>query len=373
MEAIFAILGIILVVAAVWDGIETLVLPRTVDRRVSITTIYYRLCWGFVRGIARRLRNHSLQQRILSAYSPLSLLILIAFWALLIVFGYALIFYGFRVPFTNGVLPSFPQLLYASGVTFFTLGYGDLTPITGAGHTIAVLEAANGFGFLGLLIGFVPVLYGTFSRREACILLLDSRAGSEPTAFEIIRRHSESDAWPELIQLLKSWEEMAASLLESYISFPVLAYYRSQHLDQSWLRAMTTIMDTCALIESAYDADGPHAKSLRFQARNTFAMGRHLLVDISYILGASPDPNLPSRLAEADSIPMRARLREFGAPLRTCLESEDHFSRVRREYEPFSQALADEILLELSPWFPDHEKPDNWQISAWDGASHFLN
>jgi hypothetical protein len=373
MEAISAILGIGLVVAAVWDGIETLVLPRTVDRRVSITTVYYGICWGFVRACAKRIRNHSLQQRLLSAYSPLSLLILIAFWAVLIVFGYALIFYGLRVPFTGGVLPSFGQLLYASGVTFFTLGYGDLTPISPTGHAIAVLEAANGFGFLGLLIGFVPVLYGSFSRREATILLLDARAGSEPTAFEVIRRHSEADAWPELIQLLKTWEELAASLLENYISFPVLAYYRSQHLDQSWLRAITTMLDTCALIESSLELDHPHAKSLRFQARNTFAMGRHLLVDVSYILGATPDPNLPSRLADKDSVPMRHRLQQYGAPLRTCIDSEEQFAGIRREYEPFSQALADEILLELSPWFPDHEKPDNWQISAWDGVPHFSN
>jgi hypothetical protein len=277
------------------------------------------------------------------------------------------------VPFTGEVLPTFPQLLYASGVTFFTLGYGDLTPLGGTGHLIAVLEAANGFGFLGLLIGFVPVLYGSFSRREATILLLDSRAGSEPTAFEIIRRHAEAEAWPELLQLLKTWEELAASLLENYISFPVLAYYRSQHIDQSWLRSITTILDTCALIESALEPEHPHAKALRFQARNTFAMGRHLLVDITYILGAVPDPNLPSRLSDENSIPMRSRLREFGAPLRMCIESETQFAGIRREYEPFSAALANEILLELSPWFPDHEKPDNWQVSAWDGVPHFMN
>jgi hypothetical protein len=371
MGAILACVGFIFIVAAVWDGIETLVLARAVERRVRITTLYYGIFWGAVRFIALRLKDRRARHMVLSAYSPLSVVSLIIIWATLIVIGYAMVYSGLGIPFTGDVQPSFNQLLYASGITFFTVGYGDITPISDLGHLIAILEAATGFGFLGVVIGFIPVLYSSFSRREASILLLDAKAGSEPTAYELIRRHAEADAWLELISLLKDWEFQAASLLENCISYPVLAYYRSQHEGQSWLRSLTEVMDACALIESSLDDDCPNAKALRFQARATFAMGRHLVVDLAYLLAVKPDPSRPPRITPSDAAAMRLRLRSLGAPIMACNDSQEKFFATMREYEPFVIALSEEIILDISTWIPEGEKPDNWQVSAWDSVNHF--
>src|SRR6202007_3363827 len=138
--------------------------------------------------------------------------------------------------------------LYLSGETFFTLGLGDVTPASSAGRVLVVIEAGIGFAFLALVIGYLPVLYQSFSRRELNITLLDARAGSPPSTEELLRGEWNHQA--ALTALLHEWEHWSAEVLESHLSYPVLSYYRSQHDNQSWLSALTTILDTCALLLS---------------------------------------------------------------------------------------------------------------------------
>ena len=155
-----------------------------------------------------------------------------------------------------------------SGVTFFTVGYGDLVPQTRLGRLISVLEAGTGLGFIALVIGDLPVLYQLFSGREAHVIKLDGRAGSPPTALGLLQRHSGEDGIAQISMLLREWESWGSELLESHLSYPMLAYYRSQHHDQSWLAALTAIMDCCALILVGLEALPP------LQARMTFTMAR---------------------------------------------------------------------------------------------------
>src|SRR5262249_14902963 len=155
--------------------------------------------------------------------------------------------------------------LYFSGVTFFTLGYGDLTPIGPLGKFLAVLETGLGFGFLAMLISYHPVLTQAFSKREIVISLLDARGGSPPTAAQILIRSHNANSSAALKSDLAAWETWCAELLESCLSFPMLGYYRSQHDNQSWLAALTAILDTCALEICRGCGENHH------QARLTFA------------------------------------------------------------------------------------------------------
>src|SRR5262249_50720718 len=128
---------------------------------------------------------------LLSFYGPLSLLMLLALWAVMLVLGFALIHFGVGASLSGTLFPSrFGNALYLSGTTLFTLGLGDIAPASPLARFLTVLEAGIGFGFLALVIGYLPVLYQSFSRREVTISLLDARAGSPPTAFELLRRHA---------------------------------------------------------------------------------------------------------------------------------------------------------------------------------------
>ena len=216
-----------------------------------------------------------------------------------------------------------------------------------------------GFGFLAIVISYLPVLYGAFSRREVNISLLDARAGSPPTVVELLRRHAQTGHLAQLGQYLRDWESWSAELMESHLSYPVLCYFRSQHNNQSWLAALTTVLDGCALVMAYTDCD------LRWQARLTFAISRHALVDLAQTFGVPPHPPPVDRLPPPDFGRVEELLAAAGMPLLRSREADEKFEHLRKMYEPFANGLADRLLFVLPAWFPAAEPVDNWRTSAW--------
>jgi Ion channel len=184
MRGLVAILGIALLMTVLWDGFETIVLPRRVRRRIRLTRLFYTITWRFWSGLARRMRPGDRRDGFLSYYGPLSLILLIGVWAICLALGFAMMHWGF-----GSILMDldrhemgFGGAFYMSGSTLFTLGIGDVTPRSTLGRALTVAEAGTGIAFLALVIGYLPVIYQAFSRRETNISLLDARAGSPPSA-----------------------------------------------------------------------------------------------------------------------------------------------------------------------------------------------
>lgn len=370
---IFAgLLGLFLVLLVIWEGFETIILPRSVTRQLRLTRGFYLVIWPFSSAIARRLPDER-RQLYLSYFGPLSLPLLLVFWAFMLVLGFALL--QFSIPHGLDRVPGMNLLqtaLYQSGVTFFTLGYGDVTPHTNLSRFLAVAEAGVGFGFLAVVIGYLPVLYQAFSSRETIISLLDARASSPPSAGEMLRRHAEGCRMEVLTELLVDWEKWASELLESHLSYPVLSYYRSQHDHQSWLGALTCVMDVCALLLVGCAGDPEWQKNLQWQARMTLAMSRHAIIDLSYVLNQSPIPPDPDRLPPEDLATLRRILAGAGLPLCDGPEDDKKLSDLRALYEPYVHGLGRFLIFRLPPWLPDLDAPDNWQTSAWDhDTRHF--
>src|SRR2546425_6409640 len=355
------IVGSIFIFAILQDSFESIVLPRRVSRRIRLSRFFYATTWMLWSSVARKMRQGNRRELYLSYYGPLSLILLLVAWAVILVLAFALLEWGLsstlNVPEKQ---VTFGTYLYLSGTTFITLGLGDVTPLTGMARFLTVAEAGTGFGFLALIIGYVPIIYQAFSRREVEISLLDARAGSPPSATELLRRHYRNQQIEELVQYLREWERWCAELLESHLSYPVLTYYRSQHERQSWLAALTTILDACALLIVGFE--GLSTPTVRF----TFAIARHAAVDLAQVYGTPPlNPRL-ERLAPADFAPMRAALAEVGLRLQDEENAERRLYEIRRSYEPFVNALADHLLLNLPPWLAATKTVDDWQTSAWD-------
>jgi hypothetical protein len=226
---------------------------------------------------------------------------------------------------------------------------------------LGVIEAGLGFLFLAIVISYLPVLYQAFSRRETLISLFDARAGSPPSAGEFLRRLGKARASPA--PFLAEWERWSAELLESHISFPMLSFYRSQHDNQSWVGALTTIMDTTALLIAA--VEGPD----KYQARLAFAMARHAAVDLALVFSAPPRPPEPDRLSDADFARLRDALRGAGLQVRDGPEAAKVLAELRALYEPFVNALAQFFELALPPFQPAGPPVDNWQTTAWTPRS----
>ena len=247
-----------------------------------------------------------------------------------------------------------------SGSSFFTLG--SVSPHSATGKFISVMEAGLGMAFLALVISYLPVMYQSFSRREAVISLLDARAGSPAGAVELLRRHGHGHGMESIHDLLRDWERWAAELLESHVSYPVLVYFRSQHDNQSWLAALTTILDTCTLMISGVGG------AAGWQAQLTFAMARHAVVDLAQILRSAPRSPLPDRLPASDFERLAGTLAKAGIDVRRDPEAAAKIAELRAMYEPFVNSMADYLLLGLPPWFHSG-RIDNWRTSAWGRIS----
>ena len=352
--------GVALIATILWDTFETIILPRRVTRRIRLTSFFYRSAWKPSSAISKRIRDPRRREQVLSLFGPLSLFILLAIWTTALITGYAMIFWGIHERLgASGEPVNFLTYLYLSGVTFFTLGYGDITPVLPFGRFLAVVETANGFGLFAVVISYLPVLYQSFSRRETSISLLDARAGSPSSAVELLRRHFSNGGFVQLTELLREWERWSADLLESHLSYPVLCYFRSQHDNQSWLRAITTVLDTCALV--MIGLDGP-----AWQARMTFAMTRHAVVDIAQVLKTKPRKKklCAERLSPEEFQRVRSILSENGIELNSG-EIERRLRELREMYEPYVFGLSDQLLMPLPPWILPKDAIDNWKTSAW--------
>jgi len=360
MRIVAVIFGIVLILLVAQDAFETIVLPRRVTRRIRLARLFSRLTQIEWKSIGHLIGSSARRESFRAYVGPLSLLALLVFWAVLFVFGFGLLWWGLALPLgASDKAISFFTYLYLSGTTFFTLGLGDVTPMPGVGRVLVVAEVALGFIFLALVISYVPILYQAFSRRELRISLLDARAGSPATAVELLRRNCAGKNIEELRMLLHDWEEWCAEMLESHLSYPVLAFYRSQHDQQSWVGALTVILDTCALILTGIE--GIAVEPARF----TFAMARHAVVDLAQILNTSPTPAV-NRLSSVEFTQLQDMLAASGIRLKEGTATEQKLAELRATYEPFVSALANHIQVSLPPWIPPGDTLDDWRTSAWD-------
>ena len=149
--------------------------------------------------------------------------------------------------------------------------------------------------------------------------------------------------------------------METHLSYPSLAYYRSQHLNQNWLAALTTVLDASAFALAAADSERPPEA-----AEVTYATGRHALADIALMLHAEPRKPDPPRLDD-DAFDRLWRLgREGGLALRNQADARERLDHLRRAYEPFAAALAAWLELALPSWLPPPEAEANWRRTVLD-------
>jgi len=354
------IAGILIFLIVSWDAFEAIILPRRVTRKIRLTRVYYQFTWKTWRFYASLIPSKKRRESFLGFYGPISLLFLIAVWAVGLIMSFAMMQYGAGSAVNvSGSMPSFYTDLYLSGTTFFTLGLGDVIPRSGVSRFLVVVESGFGFGFLAALIGYLPFIYGSFAERETEIVLLDARAGTPPTAGELLLRHTFPGGQEALRDLFKDWERWSAQLLESHLSYPVLGYFRSQHDNQSWISSLTAILDGCALTISGME------DLCARQAQLTFAIARHTVADLCQVYSVVPQPPDHDRLPPDVLHLIRDTLGKRGTKLLGTPEADQKLAELRNLYEPYVFGLAQRFNHSLPGWVPAKKSKDNWQTTAW--------
>jgi hypothetical protein len=367
LAIIAAVVGVVLIMVILWEGFEIVVLPRRVTRRLRLSRLFFRSFWYSWRTMIDVFIPKKSRETWLSFFGPLSNLFILTVWVIVLIVSFALLHWatGSTVRPAEGNAGFFTDL-YLSGTTFFTLGLGDVIPLTNLSRFLVAVESGMGFAFLALVISYIPALNTSLARREVSISLLDARAGSPPSAAEMLRRHTGENGLEALRKLLEEWEKWSAELLESHLSYPVLAYYRSQHDNESWLGALTTILDTCSLITVSLEGICTR------QAKLTFAIARHAVVDLSLVFKRPPQKLVHDRLPPEALTKLHTVLTEAGLKMNTTDAAGQQLAELRETYEPYVNGLALFFRMNLPPWVLARPKMDNWQVSAWEPAGSKL-
>jgi hypothetical protein len=355
-----------IICAILWDAFETLVLPRTPVHRLRLTSLYYRATWRCWVLRARMHRSDRRRERFLAVYGPLSVIGLLTAWAAGLVAGFALLQWSQRELLRN--LPGDPHFfddLYMSATTLFTLGLGDVMPTGRGGRLLVVAEASSSLMLLTMVFAYIPILYQSFCRREVRLTMLDAWAGSPPSATEILRRVAASGDVSHLDQFFADWEYWCSDVLESHLSYPAIAYFRSQHQRQSWVSALTTVLDVAALVKAGIDGVPS------WRAHLAFAIARHAAVDLTQVLG-KPAVQVEDRLPPHELAAVRRELERAGLHLNASPDADRELAALRRSYEPYIAGLSDRLMMPVPYWRAADQHPDNWQTDpVRDGGPHF--
>ncbi len=352
MRWLLAIPSLALILLMLGEFFLSFLSPQRVRREARVARWLTVRSWRMWRAVARRFGGDD-RETWLGFFGPLGLLIQLGCWISGLILGFTGLHYAFDSHLTAGGT-SFGDYLFYSAGSFFSAAT-NLNATAGADRAIEIAEAICGYLVVFGAIGYLPALFQAYSRREVAVSQLDPRAGSPPSSGTLLYRSAKRGGWAELDSYLADWENWAAELMETHLSYPLLAFYRSQHVNQNWLSALVTVLDTSAFAIAVAPERTPAAEV-------TFAIGRHALADLAHTFRAQPrEPE--ERLSAADFERLRSKLGEAG------VEVADPASRAKLDeltdlYEPYAEALSRALELPLPVWVRE-ERTENWRMTAW--------
>ena len=358
MHLIVGLLCLVLLGFLLAEYFIVFLLPRRVRREPAIARGVLSTLWIPWRAGASLLPRAS-ADTMLGVFGPLGLLAILAILSSGVILCFSGLHWAISTQLGRGHHTDYASDLYFSAGAF-TSATNPSTPTGGLGKAMQIVEAAAGLGFLAIAIGYLPALYQAFSRRETAVARLDPRAGSPPSPGRLLERSGQRGGWADLDEYLLEWETWTADLMETHLSYPILGYFRSQHINQNWLAALTTIVDASAYA-LAYGTDN-HTEA----AELTFRIGGHALGDLAHTfnrrqLKRALEPRSRDRLPRSDLSELRRRLEGSGlhseADEEACAE---RLEELRSSYEPYAIALSRHLALELPDWLAGDEAREEW-------------
>jgi hypothetical protein len=346
IQVIVALLGALLVARTVLSAVRTFVVPR--GDNDQLTRLAFRTIRRAFTLLAPASRPYEYRDRVMAYYGPIALVLLPAWWLILLAAGFAAMFWAFGLSLEDAVV--------ASGSSLLTLGF--LRPPVLGSETLAFVEAAIGLALVALLVAYLPTIYSSFSRRELLVNLLEVRADSPPSPVVMITRMHRLSGLGALHDLWEQWETWFSELEETHTSLPVLVFYRSQQANHSWVNAAGAMMDAAALVRSSV------ATPLDVQADLMIRAGYLALRRISEYFGIPYDPH-PAQDAPTsiDRLRFEAAVDVLAASGVPVVEDRDRawrdFNGWRVNYDTVLRAL-ERLTMAPTPWW------DRPMHSAWE-------
>lgn len=339
--------GILCVIAALNDIFQSAIVPRATGRKLRPSYYLWRFMWSWWPPLSwkRFPLDSDRREDLLAVFAPMMLVMMLAVWTAMLVLGYGLIFWGLRDSFAPD-MRSFGTLLYFAGTSVFTIGYGDVVARTGGARFFSVCAGLSGISLLGITTAYLFSIFGSFQRRETFVVTVAARAGAPPSGVNLLAIAGYATTRDDMPRLMIDGQHWAAQVMESHLAYPVLAYFRSSHDDQSWVGTLGTMLDAATLLMTTVDGqrDG--------QARIFYNVGRHAAHDLAryFRLGGGHE-DVGIERAEFDQA--CDRLTKAGYQLIDRDEAWKRFAELRAGYADHLNRLA--RFFEIAPlaWIGD--------------------
>jgi hypothetical protein len=349
--------GVVLIVGMLSDAVATLIVTQGSSSFWRPTRIFYTVTWRVTRVVAARLPDRA-GEYSLNVYPALSLLGLLVLWLAGLVVGWSLVYWGLDQRL--GGTRDFGTLVYYAGTSL-------VTPLFGSAHGSAVraltlLETLTGVVTIALMISYLPALYGAYSRREARLLTLDDPLGGRITPMRVVVLNAPGGDVEMLYRAFGEWEMWTADVLESHVSYPMLALFRSQHAGQSWVTALGLVTDAATLASAC--VEGAQSREPYFLYRR----GRRAILEISSRLHIPRSDGAASWLNEANFDLAWTGLVEAGLPLRDKAQAWADL-QVRASYGDQLEALIDFLVAPHGFWGHSAEETVAEEVAAAASAA----
>jgi hypothetical protein len=339
--------GLALVLFTLYSAIETFVLPRSANDPLT-RVVFLSIRWIFNLRTGRA-RSYEERDRVMAFYAPISLLTLPPVWLILVLLGFMGMFWAIG----GG---SWRAAFAMSGSSLLTLGFAALDDLPR--QILAFSEATIGLGLVALLIAYLPTMYAAFSRREAAVTMLEVRAGSPPSAVEMIERYHRIHGFDRLHDAWTTWELWFADIEESHTSLAALSFFRSPLPEHSWITAAGAILDCAALVNSTLQVT--HDAQADLCIRAGYLALRHIADFFRIKYNPAPKSDDPISVSRQEFDAVYDRLASNGIPLKPDRDqSWRDFSGWRVNYDTVLLALAGLTMAPYAPWSSDR--------SLWPG------
>lgn len=341
LRVLAGLVGAFVVLATLMSAVRTVILPRGVPVRLSRRVFrVMRVLFEFRVG---KDASYLRRDRVFALYAPLTLLMLLVTWMVVSFAGYTLVFVAVGTE-------SLADAITTSGSALLTLGLHH--PDSLEATIISFTEATLGFVLLALLISYLPTLYGVFSRREAAVMALETRAGSPPSAVVMLERYWRIEFFVELSALWERWEAWFVELSETHTSFPALAFFRSPEPDHSWITAAGTVLDAASLRAAALDA--PRDPRAELMIRAGYLALRRIATFFGFAYDPDPRPDDPVSITRQEFDQACDKLVAVGVPVKTDRDQAwRDFVGWRVNYDTVLLELAALTQAPPTPWTSD--------------------
>jgi len=346
MEPLFHILvfllGFLTVVLTLFSALSTFVLPRAARSQLN------RIVFGLLRRVINFLlhfaKSYPGRDGIMAYYAPIGLMMLLPTWYLLVLLGYAAMFWALDVG-------NLFVIFRLSGSSLISLGFDASETLL---VTVLVFsEAMIGLILVAMLIAYLPTMYSAFSRREQVVNMLEVRAGSPPSALEMLLRFHRNQGLEKLSDYWKVWEAWFADIEESHTTLPALIFFRSPRPENSWLTAAGAVLDAASITLSAIEI--PYDVSAALSIRAGFLALRRIATYFDIPNPQNPHyPDTPICVDRREFDDLLNQLAAAGLPLKPDREKAwRDFAGWRVNYDRVLILLCGLVMAPEAPWSSD--------------------